>query len=108
MQMRRQYASRISPCWHRRVSGNGTGIRGILNSKANSSFLLQFFANPTGDSSGHGEGQIYLGQTSVATGIYCTNTFVVSFPTQVRSAMPSPPTATDSANNTSNSRPGSR
>src|SRR5262249_2112397 len=31
------------------VSGNGTGIRGTLNSKANATFLIQFFANPTCD-----------------------------------------------------------
>ena len=34
------------------VSGNGTGVRGTLNSRPNDTFLLQFFANPTCDGSG--------------------------------------------------------
>ena len=69
------------PVLSQAVSGNGTGIRGVLNSRRNASFLVQFFANPTCDSSGYGEGQIYLGQTTVATGANCTNSFVVTLPT---------------------------
>jgi len=83
------------------VSGNGTGIRGSLNSKANKSFLLQFFANPACDSSGCGEGQVYLGQATVATGKYCTNSFEVELPLQVPVGYVITATATDSANNTS-------
>ncbi len=57
------------------VSGNGTGVRGTLNSRPNQPFLLQFFANPTCDSSGNGEGQIYLGQQTVVTSNNCNCEF---------------------------------
>ncbi len=84
------------------VSGSGTGIRGTLNSKPNRTYLLQFFASPTRDPSGCGEGQFYLGQMTVSTDNKCTNSFVANLST------PIPPgysfitaTATDSANNTS-------
>ncbi len=84
------------------VSGNGTGIRGMLNSKPNRPYLLQFFASPICDPSGYGEGQVYLGQITVVTGANCTNSFVANLPTSV------PPgysvitaTATDGDKNTS-------
>jgi hypothetical protein len=84
------------------VSGNGTGIRGTLNSRPNATVLLQFFANPACDASGYGEGQFYLGQATVATGTYCTNNFVVTLPAQVPAGYTViTATATDSANNTS-------
>jgi hypothetical protein len=84
------------------VSGNGTGIRGTLNSRPNATFLLQFFASPACDPSGCGEGQFYLGQKTVLTDGNCANSFVANFSTQVPlgySAITA--TATDSANNTS-------
>ncbi|HQL78457.1 MAG TPA: hypothetical protein PLU91_09680, partial [Verrucomicrobiota bacterium] len=88
------------------VSGNGTSIRGMLDSKPNRPYLLQFFASPTCDPSGYGEGQFYLGQTTVVTGANCTNSFVANLPTSV------PPgysvitaTATDGDNNTSEFSP---
>lgn len=84
------------------VSGSGTGIRGTLNSKPNRAYLLQFFASPTRDPSGCGEGQFYLGQITVVTDNKCTNGFAANL------ATPVPPgysfitaTATDNANNTS-------
>jgi len=83
------------------VSGNGTGVRGTLNSRPNQSFLLQFFANPACDPSGYGEGQIYLGQQSVVTGTNCTASFVASLPGSVPAGYVITATATDSANNTS-------
>lgn len=83
------------------VSGNGTVVRGTLNSRPNQAFLLQFFANPTCDSSGNGEGQLYLGQTNVMTGNDCNTSFVVNLPAQVPDGYVITATATDSANNTS-------
>ncbi|WP_442975254.1 hypothetical protein, partial [Salmonella enterica] len=35
-------------------------VSGTLNSTANSYFRIEFFASPSADSSGYGEGQIYL------------------------------------------------
>jgi parallel beta-helix repeat protein len=83
------------------VSGNGTGIRGTINSKAANTFLLQFFANPICDSSGNGEGQVYLGQKSVVTSNDCIASFVAAFPGSVPVGYAITATATDSANNTS-------
>ena len=84
------------------VSGNGTGIRGTLNSRPNAMFLLQFFANPVcGSPSGNGEGQIYLGQMSVVTSNNCNASFVAGFPESVPVGYSITATATDSANNTS-------
>jgi titin len=89
------------PILSQAVSGNGIGIRGTLNSRPNQSFLLQFFANPTCDSSGYGEGQIYLGQQTVVTSNNCNANFVVALPNQVPVGYVITATATDSANNTS-------
>ncbi len=44
------------------VSGNGTGIRGTLNSRPNATFLLQFFANPACNSSGYGRARFTSGR----------------------------------------------
>src|ERR1035441_7635455 len=83
------------------VSGNGTGVRGTLNSRPNQAFLLQFFANPACDSLGYGEGQTYLGQQTVVTGNDCTTSFVASLPGWVPAGYVITATATDMANNTS-------
>jgi hypothetical protein len=45
----------------------GGVIVGTLNSTANTSFVIEFFASPTCDPSNHGEGQLFLGRTSVTT-----------------------------------------
>jgi parallel beta-helix repeat protein len=83
------------------VSGNGTGVRGTLNSKASSAFVLQFFASPTCDSAANGEGQVYLGQKSVVTSNNCNAGFVATFPGSVPAGYVVTATATDGANNTS-------
>jgi len=49
------------------VTGGGTSIRGTLNSLANGSFRIEFFSSTACDSSGYGEGQTYIGATTVAT-----------------------------------------
>lgn len=45
----------------------GTSISGTLNSKPNTTYRLEFFANASCDASGNGEGQTYLGFASVTT-----------------------------------------
>ena len=35
---------------------------------ASTSYLVQFFASPTADPSGYGQGELYLGSTTVTTG----------------------------------------
>ncbi len=49
------------------VSGGSTFIKGNFNSTANRSFLLDFYRNTAADPSGYGEGENYLGVTSVTT-----------------------------------------
>jgi hypothetical protein len=83
------------------VSGLATGIRGTLDSAANAIFLLQFFASPASDSSGYGEGQIYLGDAWVTTSASCTTSFLINLPTAVPQGNIIAATATDPAGNTS-------
>jgi len=83
------------------VSGESTVIRGTLNSRPNTSFLLQFFASPTCDPSGNGEGQIYLADKSVVTSNNCNTSFAATLPVQVPPGYVITATATDPANNTS-------
>ncbi|HEU4402866.1 MAG TPA: DUF4347 domain-containing protein, partial [Candidatus Polarisedimenticolia bacterium] len=72
-------------------SGGNTTIAGSLNSTAGTTFRIEFFSSPTGDISGFGEGQTYLGSTTVTTdgggnaafnttlaGVSVTNGYVVS------------------------------
>jgi parallel beta-helix repeat protein len=89
------------PALTQAVSGNGTGIRGTFNSRPNATFLLQFFSNPACNALGYGDGQFYLGQTTVVTSNNCNSSFVVSLPVQVPIGYVIAATATDSANNTS-------
>jgi hypothetical protein len=50
------------------VSDGGTlHVTGMLHSTPASSFTVEFFASPECDATGFGEGQIYLGGTSVST-----------------------------------------
>ena len=83
------------------VSGNGTGVRGTLNSRPNRAYLLQFFANPACDSSGCGEGQYYLGQITIGPSNNCIVSFVADLPGSIPVGYVVTATATDSANNTS-------
>ncbi|WP_338416332.1 cadherin domain-containing protein, partial [uncultured Sphaerotilus sp.] len=48
-------------------SGADTRVTGTLDSTAGTSYRIEFFSTPTGDSSGHGEGAVYLGATTVTT-----------------------------------------
>ncbi len=51
------------------ATGNGSdvGVSGTLNSIPNEPFDLEFFGGPDCDPSGNGEGQIYLGSSTVVT-----------------------------------------
>jgi hypothetical protein len=49
------------------VSAGTATISGTLNSIANSAFTLEFFANAACDASGYGEGQTFIGTTTVTT-----------------------------------------
>lgn len=83
------------------VAGGGVGVRGTLNSRPSKTFLLQFFASSSCDSSGNGEGQIYLGDYTVATASNGNASFVTTFDSAVPAGYVITATATDGANNTS-------
>jgi hypothetical protein len=48
-------------------SGSGTTITGTLQSVANTTYRIEFFANQTLDPSGYGQGQTFLGFATVTT-----------------------------------------
>ncbi len=83
------------------VSGSGIGVRGTLNSKANTSFVLQFFANPACDPSTNGEGQIFLGEKTAMTDAGCNANFIAALAGSLPAGYAVTATATDPANNTS-------
>ena len=82
-------------------SGGNLGVRVTLDSAANTTFRLQFFASPTCDASGNGEGSVYLGDQLVSTGPACATNFLVTLPVSVAAGQVITATATDPANNTS-------
>jgi alpha-tubulin suppressor-like RCC1 family protein len=83
---------------------NGLTVRGTLNSAASitaaSNFTVDFYASPTADSSGYGEGQTYLGAKSVTTDASGNASFVATFPSTALGHVITA-TATDANDNTS-------
>jgi len=49
------------------VTASEITINGMLRSAANTPFEIDFFSNSVDDGTGHGEGEVYLGSTSVVT-----------------------------------------
>jgi hypothetical protein len=84
------------------VTFNGrTYVKGTLNSAADATFIVQLFSNVTPDPSGYGQGQTYLGQTTVTTDANGNASFQVSFPTVVPAGQVISATATDASGDTS-------
>jgi hypothetical protein len=80
-------------------SGGSVTIGGTLNSMPSGSYDVQFFQSPACDPSGAGEGQTFLGETTVNTDVSGNSTFNVSFPGSSSGVITA--TATDSLGNTS-------
>lgn len=74
---------------------------GSLNSKSSTSFRVEFLSNPTCEASGHGEGQTYVGWTTVSTGESCSASINVTLPSAVPVGQFISATATDPDGNTS-------
>ena len=53
------------------IAGASLLVRGLLDSAHGKTYSLEFFASPSGDSSGYGEGQVFLGQTNLTLGAAC-------------------------------------
>jgi hypothetical protein len=83
------------------ASGAGaTAISGSLQSTPDTTFTIEFFASPAADPSGHGEGQRFLGRTTVHTGADGNAAFAASVGTSATGEFVSA-TATDPGGNTS-------
>jgi Calx-beta domain-containing protein len=82
-------------------TGATTTIQGSLNSKANSSYTLDFYSNSACDASGHGEGATFLGSAALATDANGNANFNVNLPVQVPAGQVITSTATDATGNTS-------
>ena len=79
---------------------SATLVKGRLDTVANKALLLQFYASPATNSTGYGEGQLFLGSTLVSASPRCTNEFSALLPLIPVGWFLSA-TATDSTNNTS-------
>jgi uncharacterized repeat protein (TIGR01451 family) len=82
------------------VPSNTTQIKGSLNEVASGPYTIQFFSNPTGDPSGHGQGLTYLGQTTVTVSNGTAN-FNYTLSTALTSGAHISATATSASGNTS-------
>jgi titin len=75
-------------------------VTGLLNSAPHSAFHLEFFANPSADPSGYGQGRDFLGELTVTTNALGNAVFTFQY-----TPFPGEPfltaTATDAAGNTS-------
>lgn len=83
------------------TSASTTNAQGMLNSAANTTFRVELFVSPTCDSSGNGEGRIFLGAINVTTSGSCNASFGFTFPSAVTPGQVITATATDPNNNTS-------
>jgi titin len=81
--------------------GTSTTVRGTLNSAANKTFLLQFYATAVPEPSGNIEGKAYLGDAFVTTDGTCNGAFTAVLTNAVTAGQWITATATDPANNTS-------
>jgi uncharacterized repeat protein (TIGR01451 family) len=78
-----------------------TTIQGTLNSTANTGFLIEFFANPSCDPSGFGEGQTLIGSINVLTDASCNAVINAVLPNSTPAGTVITATATDPSGNTS-------
>lgn len=78
-----------------------TTVQGTLNSRPNTTFRLEFFSNTECDPSGYGEGQKFIGPTTVTTDGSGDASFTVAFSTTVPGGRFITATATDPDGNTS-------
>ncbi len=80
---------------------SGVTVSGSLNSTANTTFRVEFFANTACDPSGYGEGEVYLGYRNVTTDAGGDASFSAAFPTAVPPGDWITATATNPAGSTS-------
>ncbi|MBL0175461.1 MAG: right-handed parallel beta-helix repeat-containing protein [Ignavibacteria bacterium] len=82
-------------------AGHQTRVKGVLNSAAGGAYTLQFFASPSCDSSGYGQGRRYLGAAACATDAKGIASFAVTLPSPSADGEAITATAIDALGNTS-------
>jgi hypothetical protein len=83
------------------TTGTSTTVTGTLQAAASTSFRVELFASPTMDPSGYGQGQTYLGFTTVTTDGTGHASFTATFSTVVPTGYAVSATATDPGGDTS-------
>jgi hypothetical protein len=83
------------------ASGTSIIVAGQINTQPNANVNLDFYASPTADSSGHGQGQIYVGSTTLLTDVNGNANFNVSLPGTAPAGYYVSATATAGNNDTS-------
>ncbi|MHC5537246.1 Calx-beta domain-containing protein [Singulisphaera rosea] len=83
------------------TDGSSTTVIGSFSGAPNATYIVQFFANDSMDSSGFGEGQFLLGTRSVTTDAAGNGVINVTLPGAVSSAQYVTATLTDPQGNTS-------
>jgi titin len=86
-----------------RVTASTTILSGTLNSpnNARTTLRIEFFANTSADPSGHGQGQTFLGATTVTTNASGNGSFSLTLKTRLPSGTVISATATDAHGDTS-------
>lgn len=82
-------------------SASTTDVQGSLNSAPNTTYLIDFYASPTCDPSGLGEGRAYLGAAEITTNAAGAASFDVTIPRGSAAGEAITATATDPLGNTS-------
>jgi len=83
------------------IGGSSTTVGGSLESLADTTYRLEFFASPTCDASGYGEGRTYLGSGQITTGSSGQGSFELTLEAAVSAGEFISATATDPSGNTS-------
>jgi len=83
------------------ASGSGSVVVGTLNSTPNANFRIEFFDTPTGDPSGYGQGNAFIGFTNVTTNGSGAASFSAPVSMNIPLGQGVTATATDPNNNTS-------
>jgi hypothetical protein len=86
------------------ITTSNTTVQGTLNTRSNSMYFIDVFANSVCDNSGNGEGQQYLGSTTVTTDAAGNGAFNITLPAVAVGRFLTA-TATDTNGNTSEFSP---
>ncbi len=83
------------------AAGGGTTFAGVFNGRPNATLTLDLFVSSACDTSGFGEGETYVGSTTVTTNAGGNATFSTTLPVVLPDGLAVTATATDGLSNTS-------